>query len=94
LVLTEQGLVEVCGARFIRRYRQIAVEMGTVELALDRGVLLGGGKQLPLCEVEVELKEGTEEAAEAFALALASKYGLVPEKSSKFRRALALSKGE
>ena len=45
-------------------------------------------------QVEVELKSGCEEAAEAYARDLAERYGLVPEESSKFRRALALAKGE
>lgn len=91
LSLTKQGLVEVCGARFTRLCNQISVEAAVVELALDRGVLLGGGKQMALCEVEVELKEGKEEAAVNFAQTLARQYGLVPEKDSKFRRALALA---
>jgi len=93
-VLTKQGLVEVCGARFTRLYKQLSVEGAVVELALDRGTLLGGGRELPLCEVEVELKAGTEDAAAAFAQTLAQKYGLQPEKRSKFRRALALAKEE
>lgn len=94
LELTKVGIAEVCGARFIRHFRQIELEAGSVELALDRGVLTGGGKQSPLCEVEVELKSGCEEAAEAFARDLAEQYGLLPEEHSKFRRALALAKGE
>ena len=65
-----------------------------LELALDRGVLLGGGKEIPLCEVEVELKSGAPEDAVAFAETMAKDFGLRPEHKSKFRRALALSKGE
>jgi hypothetical protein len=64
----------------------------TVELALDRGVLLGGGREVPLCEVEVELKAGSEEDALLFAQRLAVKYGLTQENRSKFRRALELAK--
>ena len=63
-----------------------------VELALDRGILCGGKKEIPLCEVEVELKDGSKEAAAFFALELAKKYGLDPENKSKFRRALDLTK--
>ena len=65
-----------------------------MELALDRGVLLGGGREVALCEVEVELKDGQPEAAVAFAQELAEKFGLRPEQKSKFRRALALAEGE
>ena len=56
--------------------------------------MLGGGQEIPLCEVEVELKSGDPETAVAFATALAQRFGLEPEKKSKFRRALALAKGE
>ena len=55
---------------------------------------MGGGKEIPLCEVEVELKEGTVEMTRSYALMLAAIYGLTPEKGSKFRRALALAKEE
>ena len=94
LALTAGGVTEICGARFTRRAVLAAAEGCTVELALDRGVLLGGGKELALCEVEAELKSGSEAAAVLFGEALAKKYGLLPETRSKFRRALALAKGE
>ena len=62
------------------------------------GVLLLADKrisrELPLLEVEVELKAGSDERAVAFAGQLAEKYGLVPEKRSKYRRALGLARGE
>ena len=80
--------------KFTRQAKTIVLEGCTVELALDRGILLGGGKELPLCEVEVELKSGSEDAAVDFAMALRREFGLQPEKKSKFRRALALARGE
>ena len=91
LYATVAGLVEVCGARFTRLAAPLEVPGATVELALDQGVLLGNGKELPFAEVEVELKEGTDEAAIAFAKALAEEFGLVPEGKSKFARAMALA---
>ena len=92
IALTAPGLVRVCGARFTRQCKTLAVEGSTVELALDRGILLGGGRELPLCEVEVELKDGREDDALLFAQILAAKYGLQQETKSKFRRALDLAK--
>ena len=85
------GLVEVCGARFTRLAAPLEVPGAAVELALDQGVLIGNGKELPFAEVEVELKEGTDEAAIAFAQELAAEFGLVPEGKSKFARAMALA---
>ena len=92
--LTAGGLVPVCGAKFTRLAKTVVLPDCTVELALDQGILTGGGKEIPLCEVEVELKSGTPQAAAAYATRLEVLYGLQPEKGSKFRRALALAKGE
>ena len=94
LSLTENGLIAVCGARFTRRAKYLQLPQCAVEIALDQGVLLGGGRELPIREVEVELKSGSEDAAVAFAQALAAEYGLIPEAKSKFRRAQGLAKGE
>ena len=90
---TAGGLMEVCGARFTRLAAPLEIPGAKVELALDQGVLIGRGKELPFAEVEVELKEGTDEAAVAFAKALAEEFGLVPEEKSKFARAMALAMG-
>ncbi len=89
--LTIDGVEEVCGARFTRLAKLVELEDCTVEIALDEGSLLGGGREIPLCEVEVELKSGSQEAAVAFAKALAAEFGLKPETASKFKRALDLA---
>ena len=89
--LTAGGLVETCGARFTRLAATLEIPGGRVELALDQGVLLGRGKELPFAEVEVELKEGEDEAARAFAKALAEEFALTVEPESKFARAMTLA---
>ena len=88
---TAGGLIAVCGARFTRLAATLTLADATVELALDEGVLLGRGREMPLCELEVELKSGSEEAAAAFARQLADRYGLIPEEKSKFLRAMTLA---
>ena len=92
--LVQEGVIEVCGARFQRIAKTVILEDGTVELALDQGVLYGGGQELPLCEIEAELKSGDLAVLKRFASELAERYALAPEHKSKFRRALALSRGE
>ena len=93
LELTAPGITPVCGARFTR-YAGTVVFAGTLlEIALDSGVLLGGGREVPLCEVEVELKSGEPESAIAFGMELQRCFALVPQKKSKFRRALDLAQG-
>ena len=65
-----------------------------MEIALDEGVLIGGGREIPLCELEVELKAGSEAAAIQWAQHLAERFCLQEESQSKFRRAFGLAKGE
>lgn len=91
--LTAQGVRPVCGARFERRAITVTLADCTVELALDQGVLTGGGVELPLCELEVELKAGDRQSAILYARLLAAKYGLEPETLSKFQRATMLAEG-
>lgn len=90
----ERPLMPVCGARFTRLCKILPTADGTAELALDSGVLVGGGRERLLCEMEVELKSGSEAAAVALAKELAARYGLSEEPKSKFARAMALAKGE
>ena len=92
--LTSRGLVMVCGAKFTRRALTVDIPGGKAELALDEGILTGGGREIPLCEVEAELKAGSPEALDAFARSLADEFSLTEEPKSKFRRALELAKGE
>ena len=92
LDMTAGGIVEVCGAKFRRLAGRVDVNGTEVELALDKGVLTGGGKELPFVEVEVELKSGDPDTAVAYAKALAHQFHLRPERKSKYKRALDLSR--
>jgi len=88
--LCKEGLVPICGARFTRKAGTLTFLDCTVELALDEGALFAGEKEIPLCEIEVELKDGSVDAADALGRQLADIFDLVPEEKSKFARALAL----
>ena len=88
--IVQDGVAPFCAARFVRLAKLLPTHDGTVELALDRGVLLGGGRELPFAEVEVELKSGSDRAAEEFAHALAAEFGLVLQPKSKLARAMSL----
>ena len=88
---TAGGVKPFCGAKFTRLAKTLEVPGAVVELALDQGAVTGGRREQPLAEVEVELKEGSDAAAEAFAAALAEEFGLVPEERSKLARARALA---
>ena len=90
-ILTTGRLIAVCGARFTRQAATVTLADCVVELALDQGILMGGGREVPLCELEVELKSGSEAAATYFANVLAAQHGLTREPKSKFARARALA---
>ena len=92
--LVQEGILPICGAKFTRIAKTVCLPEGTVELALDEGILMGGGREMPLCEVEVELKSGDVRFCDLFARTLAARFGLTQEEKSKFRRALALYRGE
>lgn len=93
LELTAETTLEaVCAARFSRRAADLVFADGTVcELAGDIGQLWGGDLQEPLCEVELELKSGSETTVAAFAAELTERFGLREESRSKFARAAALA---
>lgn len=86
--IVSEGVVPTCGARFTRLYTPIRHGSSLLELALDQGVLLNGSLEIPFMEAEVELKEGADADATAFAQSLAEAFSLIPEPKSKFQRAL------
>ena len=85
------GVTPFCGAKFTRLAKIIVLPGGCVELALDEGVLLGGGQEKPFSEVEVELKSGGDDLAKAFAGALEKEFNLTEQPKSKLARAMALA---
>jgi len=91
-LLEDAPLYPVCAAQFTRRAVDVAFADGTVcEFCGDIGLLAGGGKEEELCELEVELKSGNAETAEAFAGELMDRFNLQEEPRSKFARASALA---
>lgn len=92
--LTSGGILPVCGAKFQRIAKTLSFGASMLEIALDTGVLLGGEKEQPFWELEIELKSGEVKDADAFACQLARAFHLQSQPRSKFRRALALAKGE
>jgi len=94
LELASRGLIAVCGAKFTRQALDLEFEEFSAELALDLGCLHSGSREIPLCEVELELKSGSREALEAFASRFAKVYHLEAEPKSKFARASALRQEE
>ena len=78
-------------ADFQRRAVLLRFDDGSAsELALDLGALYGPTHSLPLCELELELKQGEPAATLALLEALQTRFALKPQEKSKFARARAL----
>jgi len=79
--------LQVCYETDVKRVlRDIRTPTGTVELAFDRGWLRAGSLQLPISEVEFELKRGALEAIFAVGRQWLQKYGLILDFRSKAER--------
>jgi len=79
--------LQVCYETDVKRLlRDIRTPTGTVELAFDRGWLRAGSLQLPISEVEFELKRGALEAIFAVGRQWLQKYGLILDFRSKAER--------
>ncbi|PRY65175.1 CYTH domain-containing protein [Vreelandella songnenensis] len=75
---------------FTRRSWQLDWQGSHIELVLDQGEIESGAYTTPICEVELELKDGSSEALWSLALALAEHVPLRPSDSSKAARGAAL----
>lgn len=79
--------LEVCYETDVKRLvRDIRSQTGTVELAYDRGWLRAGALQLPISEVEFELKRGALEAVFAVGRQWQQRFGLILDFRSKAER--------
>lgn len=90
LAILSAPLRPVCGAEFTRCAAKLTLPSAEVELALDYGRLFKGEKEVPLCEMELELKTGDPQAVLAYGEKLAEAFSLEKEPRSKFLRATSL----
>ena len=91
-ILKGKGLVSCCSADFERRSVCLYMDEGVrIEMAGDYGVLSGGGKEQPICELEWELLYGDAGSLPPLCQQLIAQYGLREEKRSKYERARSLA---
>ena len=89
--LDPETLEPVCGVQFTRITALLQIsESASCFICGDIGELLHTGRRAPLCELELELHDGTEQELLAYATKLNAIYHLKPEPLSKFARAKAL----
>jgi triphosphatase len=77
-----------------RRSRRLSTRQGTVELAFDEGVIVAGERRLAVCELEIELVDGSALAVVATARRWVRRHGLSLDTRSKAERGDLLSRAE
>lgn len=91
-IVTKETLMELFRTRFTRKFRVFLLPKNTVvELAADWGAIIKGEEQLPISEIELELKKGNVGELLSLGAALSEKYDLRPEFNSKYHRGLILA---
>ncbi|MFY9136452.1 CYTH domain-containing protein, partial [Zwartia sp.] len=79
--------LQVCyETNVLRQLRDIRTPSGVVELAFDRGLLRAGKLELPISEVEFELKRGHLEAVFEVGRTWQQRFGLILDFRSKAER--------
>jgi inorganic triphosphatase YgiF len=88
----ERPLITLFRVEMERRVQMLVLDQGSrAEWAADRGRILANGREEPVCEVELELKEGPLEPLRDLIDRLRSRYALRPDSRTKFARGLALA---
>ena len=79
--------LSVCYETDVQRiFRQTRTELGVVEIALDSGLLRAGALELPISEIEFELKRGGLSAVFALGKKWQQAHGLILDVRSKSER--------
>ncbi len=92
--LGRRQLQPVFTADIHRLTRTVSLPSGTVEVSFDHGALRAGERTLPVCEIELELRDGSTPTLYDLALRLLEHGPLRPSVSSKAARGFDLADGE
>ena len=91
LILGAEKLQLLFSTRFSRTTACLLTDGGAaIEMALDKGTIWSGLAGIPICELELELKEGAPSELMKLAARIAGRWHLLPEVKSKFARGLEL----
>ena len=91
VMLPLKKLVPVIEMKFTRREMDVPFAgEGVAVVSYDSGIISAGGREEPISEVEIELKEGSEADFISFSEEIAGKYGFEPGLKSKYSRGIRL----
>ena len=88
--LLQANLIELGRTAFTRFWFLLSYQGCTCELAFDYGKLTRNGRVGPICEMELELKSGSEADFDALAGQLQQEFDLKPQPLSKLARMMRL----
>ncbi len=88
--ILKSDLTELGRTQFTRHIFLLTFEGSTSELAFDTGKISHRGRTMPICEVELEYKDGSQDDFSRLALKLQEAFDLTPQPLSKLARMLRL----
>lgn len=91
--LSTKKLIPIVQTDFVREVVILTIDDNKIEVALDKGIIIGNGKKIPILEIELELKEGKEKILLEIGEKLIKEFPLKLSNKSKFARGLALVQG-
>lgn len=89
-IIGTKELVKIVETDFVRRTLDIEYGSSELELAVDYGKIISKGQELPIMEVEVELKKGIESDIVPFIEDYLKDYDMKVKTESKFARGVDL----
>lgn len=89
-IIGDKPLVEIVETDFIRRKLDARYKDSLLEVAVDYGKIISSGREVPILEVEIELKDGKETDIVPFIEDYLKPYHLLVETESKFSRGVTL----
>ena len=89
-IIGGKELIKITETDFIRRTLDIEYRSSVLELAVDYGKIISRNSEVPIMEVEIELKKGIEADIVPFIEDYLKDYSLKVETESKFGRGVAL----
>ncbi|MBP2633155.1 MAG: domain containing protein [Firmicutes bacterium] len=88
--LGHELLIPIVQTDFVREVVVLTIGDDKIEVAMDRGVIIGNGNEVPILEIELELKAGKEKILRQFGEQLIKDFSLKLANKSKFLRGLEL----
>ena len=89
-IIGGKELVKIVETDFVRRTLDVEYGSSELEMAVDYGKIISNGHEVPIMEVEIELKKGIESDIVPFIDEYLKDYNLKVETESKFSRGVDL----